>query len=107
MASSPYQGSGSAKQRVAVSIKLERSWVVIFIFGIGFRYVVGVVRIHVAFAHNRTVHSATKFSAFKIVYGFNPLIPTDLSPLPLSERVNLDGQKKAEFVKQIHERSKG
>lgn len=65
-----------------------------------------MVRIHVAFAYNRTVHSATKFSPFKIVYGFNLLIPMDLSPLPLSERVNLDGQKMAEFVKQTHEKIK-
>ena len=82
MASSPYQGSGSVKQRFAVSIELERSWVVISILGIGFRYVVGMVRLHVAFAYNRTAHYATKFSPCKIVYGFNPLIPMDLSPLP-------------------------
>ena len=49
MTCSPYQGSGSAKQRVAVSFELERSWAVISIFGIGFRFVVGVVRTHVAF----------------------------------------------------------
>ena len=49
MASPPYQGYGSAKHRVAVSIKLERSWVVISIFCIRFRSVVGVVRTHVAF----------------------------------------------------------
>ncbi|XP_056855327.1 uncharacterized protein LOC130504721 [Raphanus sativus] len=47
-------------------------------------------------------HSASKFSPFEIVYGFNPLSPLDLMPLPLSERVSLDGQKKAELVKQIH-----
>ena len=56
-----------------------------------------MVRIHVAFAYNRIVHSATRFSPFKIVHGFNLLIPVDLSPLPLSERVNSDGQKMAEF----------
>ena len=67
MASSPYQGSGSAKQRFAVSIELERSWVVISILGIGSCYVVRVVRIHVVFAYNRTVRSATKFSPFNIV----------------------------------------
>ena len=49
MVSPPYQGSGFAKQRVAVSFKLERSWVVISISCIGFRSVVGVVRTHVAF----------------------------------------------------------
>ena len=58
-----------------------------------------MVRINVAYAYNRIVHSATKFSPLKTVYGFNLLIPMDLSPLPLSERVNLDGQKMADFVK--------
>ncbi|XP_031376081.1 uncharacterized protein LOC116191022, partial [Punica granatum] len=38
---------------------------------------------HVEFAYNRSVHSATKFSLFEVVYGFNPLTPLDLSPLPL------------------------
>ena len=61
---------------------------------------------HVEFAYNRSVHSATKFSPFEIVYGLNLLTPLDLSPLPLSERVNLDGQKKAEIVKQIHEKTR-
>ena len=61
---------------------------------------------HVEFAYNRTIHSATKFSPFEIVYGFNPLIPLNLSLLPMSEHVNLDGKKKAEFVKQIHEKAR-
>ncbi|KAL7593504.1 hypothetical protein Lser_V15G33880 [Lactuca serriola] len=38
---------------------------------------------HVEFAYNRATHSATKMSPFEIVYGFNPLTPLDLSPLPL------------------------
>ena len=58
---------------------------------------------HVEFAYNRVVHSATQFSPFQIVYGFNPLTPLDLSPLPVSEHVNLDGEARAELVKQIHE----
>ena len=61
---------------------------------------------HVEFAYNRSVHSATKFSPFEIFYGFNPLTPLDLSPLPLSERANLDGKKKAEFFKQIHKKAR-
>ncbi|PKI59323.1 hypothetical protein CRG98_020278 [Punica granatum] len=51
----------------------------------------------------RTVHSSTKFSPFEVVYGFNPLTPLDLIPLPANELSNLDGKKKAELVKQIHE----
>ena len=60
---------------------------------------------HVEFAYNRTIHFATKFFPFEIVYGFNPLTPLDLYPLPMSKHVNLDGKKKAEFVKQIHEKA--
>ena len=48
---------------------------------------------------------ATKFSPFEIVYGFNPLTPLDLLPLPIDERASMDGKKKAEFVKQLHERT--
>ena len=61
---------------------------------------------HVEFAYNRAMHSTTKFSPFEIVYGFNPLTPLDLSPLPVSEHLNLDGEKKAEFVKKFHERAR-
>ena len=37
------------------------------------------------------------------MYGINPLTLLDLLPLPLSERVNLYGKTKAEFMKTIHE----
>ncbi|XP_071939170.1 uncharacterized protein [Coffea arabica] len=57
---------------------------------------------HVEFAYNRTVHSATHYSPFEIVYGFNPLTPLDLTPLPVHERVNLDGKNKAAYVRELH-----
>jgi hypothetical protein len=57
----------------------------------------------IEFAYNRSVHSTTEFSPFEIVYGFNPLTPLDLLPLPVNERTSLDGQKKAEVVKKLHE----
>ncbi|KAL6347243.1 hypothetical protein AAG906_013679 [Vitis piasezkii] len=38
-----------------------------------------------------------------IVYGFNPLTPLDLLPLPVSEMTSLDGEKKAEMVKKLDE----
>ena len=61
---------------------------------------------HVEFTYNRTLYSATKFSPFEIVYGFNSLTPLDLSPFSMSEHVSLDGKKKAKFVKQIHEKAR-
>ncbi|XP_065859834.1 uncharacterized protein [Euphorbia lathyris] len=46
------------------------------------------------------------FSPFEIVYGFNPLTPLDLIPLPVDERKSLDGKKKAEMVLKLHEQVK-
>ncbi|XP_075521546.1 LOW QUALITY PROTEIN: uncharacterized protein LOC142554754 [Primulina tabacum] len=51
-------------------------------------------------------HSTTNYSPFEIVYGFNPLTPLDLMSLPVSERLNMDGKKKAEFVRSLHEKVK-
>jgi hypothetical protein len=45
----------------------------------------------IEFAYNRSVHSTTDYSPLEIVYGFNPLTPLDLIPLPVDERVSLDG----------------
>ena len=47
----------------------------------------------------------TKYTPFEIIYGFNPLTPLHLTPLPLSERANLDGKQKVNFVKQIQEKT--
>uniref|UniRef100_A0A151UF56 Transposon Ty3-I Gag-Pol polyprotein n=1 Tax=Cajanus cajan TaxID=3821 RepID=A0A151UF56_CAJCA len=62
---------------------------------------------HVEFAYNRAVHSTTKCSPFEIVYGFNPLTPLDLLPMPnISEFKHKDAQAKAEYVKKLHEQVK-
>ena len=37
---------------------------------------------HIEFAYNRVVHKTTNISSFEVVYGFNPLTPLDLLPLP-------------------------
>lgn len=60
----------------------------------------------IEFAYNRVVHSSTSFSPFEVVYGFNPLTPLDLIPLPVKEISSLDGKKKAELVKKIHEEAR-
>ena len=53
-------------------------------------------------AYNRSVHSTTTFSPFEIVYGFNPLTPMDLIPLPREKKASLDGEKKEKKVRQLH-----
>ena len=58
------------------------------------------------FAYNRTVHISTNCSPFEVVYGFNLLTLMDLIPLPINEQGSLDGKKKVENVKEIHERVK-
>jgi hypothetical protein len=50
------------------------------------------------------MHTTTSYSPFEIVYGFNPLTPLDLMPLPIDERSSLGGHRKTELVKSIHER---
>ena len=58
----------------------------------------------IKFAYNRAMHTTISYSSFEIVYGFNPLTPLDLMPLPVDGKSSLDGQKKAELVKSLHER---
>jgi hypothetical protein len=38
---------------------------------------------HVEFAYNRAVHSTTQLCPFEVVYGFKPIMPLDLLPLPI------------------------
>ena len=57
----------------------------------------------IEFAYNRSVHSTTNFLPFENVCSFNPLTPLNLLPLSVNEMTSLDGQKKAEMVKKLHE----
>jgi hypothetical protein len=59
---------------------------------------------HVEFGYNSSVHSGTSYSPFEIVYGFNPLTPLDLVPIPVNEYASLDGERKADMVKKLHEK---
>jgi hypothetical protein len=61
---------------------------------------------HVEFAYNRAVHSTTQLCPFEVVYGFKPITPLDLLPLPLQERVNMEASKRADFVEKIHEKTR-
>ena len=55
------------------------------------------------FAYNRTRYSTTGKSPFEIVYGFNPLSPLDILPLPLQERINMDANAQVSYLKKMHE----
>src|SRR6266508_1280073 len=61
---------------------------------------------HIKFAYNRAVHSTTNMCPFEVVYGFKPLAPIDLLPLPLQEQSNMEASQRAEYVKKIHENTK-
>ncbi|KAL4388859.1 hypothetical protein GQ457_09G017710 [Hibiscus cannabinus] len=61
---------------------------------------------HVEFAYNHDVHSATKMSPFEVVYGFNPITPLDLLPLPQEQVISKDDKARADYVKQLHQHVK-
>ena len=61
---------------------------------------------HVEFAYNRAVHSTTTLCPFEVVYGFKPITPLDLLPLPTQERINMEASKRADFVRKIHIKTK-
>jgi len=61
----------------------------------------------IEFAYNRVVHKTTNISPFEVVYGFNPLTPLDLLPLPNPQDfVHKEGVTKPGFLKKMHERIK-
>jgi len=62
---------------------------------------------HIEFAYNRVVHSTTSHSPFEVVYGFNPLTPLDLLPLPTHEAWTCqDGDAKAKYIRDLHSQVK-
>ncbi|XP_051113700.1 uncharacterized protein LOC127239543 [Andrographis paniculata] len=48
------------------------------------------------------VSSTTHLSPFEVVYGFNPLTPTDLLPLPSSDHLNFSGRDRATSIMELH-----
>ena len=62
---------------------------------------------HAEFAYNSVVNSTTSYCPFEVVYGFNPLSPLNLLPLPNTyAMMNRDGLSKTNFVKIFHEKVK-
>ena len=55
------------------------------------------------YAYNRSRHSTTGKSPFEVVYGFNPLSPLDILPLPLQEHINMDVSTQENHLKKMHE----
>ena len=55
------------------------------------------------YAYNRARHLTTGKSHFEVIYGFNPLSPLDILPLPLQERTNMDASARARYIKKMHE----
>jgi len=49
------------------------------------------------------VHGAIKFSPFEVMYGFNPYVSIDLIHIPIDERTFMDGIRKVELMKKLHE----
>ena len=56
----------------------------------------------VEFAYNRAIHSTTHCSPFEVVYGFNPLTPLDLLPIPSNTFVSEVATSKADLIKKLH-----
>jgi len=62
---------------------------------------------HIEFAYNRVLHSTTSHSPFEVVYGFNPLTPLDLLPLPTHEAWTCqDGEAKDKYIQDLHSQVK-
>nr|KYP49715.1 Transposon Ty3-I Gag-Pol polyprotein [Cajanus cajan] len=58
---------------------------------------------HIEFAYNRVVHKTTNVSPFEVVYGFNPLTPMDLIPLPnVNHFIHKEGALRADFFRKSH-----
>jgi hypothetical protein len=57
----------------------------------------------VLFAYNRSMHGAIKFSPFEVMYGFNSCVPIDLVSILINDRTSMDGVKKEEMMKKLHE----
>ena len=58
----------------------------------------------VEFAYNRAIHITTHYSPLQVVYGFNPLTPLDLLPIPSIIFVSEVTTRKADLIKTLHKK---
>ncbi|KAF3649084.1 hypothetical protein FXO38_17853 [Capsicum annuum] len=58
----------------------------------------------IEFAYNRVIHSSTGMTPFECAYGINPLTSLDSTPFPSDLVMSLDGSKRAEAMKKLHEK---
>nr|KYP69682.1 Transposon Ty3-I Gag-Pol polyprotein [Cajanus cajan] len=61
---------------------------------------------HIEFSYNRVVHKTTNLSPFEVVYGFNPVTPLDLLPLPNTTLFHKERISMTNFIKKYHEKVK-
>ena len=62
---------------------------------------------HIEFVYNRVVHSSTSHLPFEVVYGFNPLTPLHLLPLPIHEAWTYqDSEVNAKYIQDLHSQVK-
>ncbi|KAI4380294.1 hypothetical protein MLD38_006500 [Melastoma candidum] len=59
---------------------------------------------HAEFAYNIARSSTTKSSPFEVVYGLNPLVPVDRTPLPSVKTFSRDAKKRYKEIKLFHEK---
>ncbi|RDX60326.1 hypothetical protein CR513_61531, partial [Mucuna pruriens] len=58
---------------------------------------------HIEFAYNKVVNFIISHTSFKLINGFNPLMPLDVLHLPnVNFMLNYDGVSQAQFVKELH-----
>ena len=58
---------------------------------------------HAEFAYNKVPSKTTSLSAFKVVYGVDPLSPLDLVPRETNEKPNVDANRRVEEIQKLHE----
>ncbi|RDY06574.1 hypothetical protein CR513_09421, partial [Mucuna pruriens] len=62
---------------------------------------------HVEFTYNRMSSTTISYSLFELAFGFNPLSPLNLFPLPaIPNYANDEGLSKAQFVHRLHKKAR-